>query len=285
MIPTENGDFCKKCRTEVIDFSQKSDKEIESYFRNRGTEKICARLRPDQVFVPKSSGKKTKMRTLRRIAAAIILAISGGVNNPTLAGGISWSMDDVMYESVQWGQGSPLISGSGQPGFHIPDASPVLKVESLPPFATEVDENSEMIEPHRELDGKIESLQEEIIEEHIHQPLIIEPIQDELIEKEEEPINERQIVPAIEPIPELSVFPNPTKGPVNIQFKLNVHSTIQIDIYDLSGKMVKEILSAGDHEEGLFLLQTDLGDLPDGIYHCTLRSETQKVSRKVVVSR
>jgi hypothetical protein len=52
MSITEQGAYCKSCCKEVIDFSSLTDEEIVDYFEKRIGEKICGRLKNDQLNKP-----------------------------------------------------------------------------------------------------------------------------------------------------------------------------------------------------------------------------------------
>ncbi len=44
MSPTEQGAFCHRCATEVIDFTHMSTDEIKSYLKQAGGKKICGKM-------------------------------------------------------------------------------------------------------------------------------------------------------------------------------------------------------------------------------------------------
>lgn len=43
MTYVEGGKFCDSCKTKVIDFTKMSLQEIENYFKNNSSQKICGR--------------------------------------------------------------------------------------------------------------------------------------------------------------------------------------------------------------------------------------------------
>lgn len=49
MTPNELGSFCKACQKTVVDFSGKSDKEIQKYLLENENQKVCGRFRLDQL--------------------------------------------------------------------------------------------------------------------------------------------------------------------------------------------------------------------------------------------
>src|SRR4030095_34967 len=49
MTQTEKGRFCASCQKQVIDFSNKSDREIARFFKKPSTGSVCGRFMDDQL--------------------------------------------------------------------------------------------------------------------------------------------------------------------------------------------------------------------------------------------
>src|SRR5215510_5921768 len=49
MTQTEKGRFCASCQKQVIDFSNKSDREIAMFFKKPSTGSVCGRFMDDQL--------------------------------------------------------------------------------------------------------------------------------------------------------------------------------------------------------------------------------------------
>jgi hypothetical protein len=56
---TQDGGFCQKCQTEVIDFTKFSESELKAFFLKNNGKKVCGRLMPEQLNVPLNSRAKT----------------------------------------------------------------------------------------------------------------------------------------------------------------------------------------------------------------------------------
>lgn len=54
MIPFEEGRLCQSCNTPVIDFTQKSEKEILDYFEKKSGEHFCGKYSASTVSTPNS---------------------------------------------------------------------------------------------------------------------------------------------------------------------------------------------------------------------------------------
>jgi len=49
MTPTEKGRFCASCQKQVVDFSNKSDRDIAMFFKRPSTGSVCGRFMEDQL--------------------------------------------------------------------------------------------------------------------------------------------------------------------------------------------------------------------------------------------
>jgi len=82
-------------------------------------------------------------------------------------------------------------------------------------------------------------------------------------------------------------MPNPSRGTTIIEFGLPVAETVSLQIYDLSGRMVRE-LARGEHRAGVdrkvWDLRTSTGDrVPAGVYFSRLTSGSFTAARKIVI--
>ncbi len=77
-----------------------------------------------------------------------------------------------------------------------------------------------------------------------------------------------------------SNYPNPFNDRTTLSFRLDRAEQVQIHLYNTYGQMIQIILNRwmepGDHR--LTLIS---GDLPSGVYYCTLRSGTRQSTRKL----
>jgi len=91
-------------------------------------------------------------------------------------------------------------------------------------------------------------------------------------------INDRDITFS----PELNVYPNPATVNTTISFKLQKRSSVNINVYDLSGKVVKTInlnqQSAGSHKQVI-----DCSGLPKGTYIINLLAGKNSATSKFIV--
>jgi hypothetical protein len=83
---------------------------------------------------------------------------------------------------------------------------------------------------------------------------------------------------------DLRIMPNPTSGIMNLSFALDVSGKVQIDIYDITGKMV-ESFESGFLNAGPSTLTLDLTDKPNADYIISLKTENSVLTRKVLKTK
>ncbi|MBL0257825.1 MAG: fibronectin type III domain-containing protein [Bacteroidetes bacterium] len=91
-----------------------------------------------------------------------------------------------------------------------------------------------------------------------------------------------QNVPIADP---MSVFPNPVRDYLTIDYNLNKASRVQIDVLDLSGRLVYEVADEMEQPEGRNQIYFPVRDanLPKGIYIIRLMTDEGTQSRRVVI--
>ncbi|MCK5856289.1 MAG: T9SS type A sorting domain-containing protein [Bacteroidales bacterium] len=80
----------------------------------------------------------------------------------------------------------------------------------------------------------------------------------------------------------LKLYPNPVVDYATIEFKLNKVSDVNIRIYDVSGRMVKE-LNYNKRPAGLLKQRIALNDLSKGAYFMTMQAGNQSTTNKFIV--
>jgi len=80
----------------------------------------------------------------------------------------------------------------------------------------------------------------------------------------------------------LKLYPNPVADVATIEFQLNKVSNVNVRIYDLGGRMVKE-LNFAQRQSGLFKERIDVSDLSTGAYFMQMQAGTQTTMNKFIV--
>ena len=81
----------------------------------------------------------------------------------------------------------------------------------------------------------------------------------------------------------LAIYPNPTDGPLNLEFDLPEAQTFDLAVYNLAGKLVMQQKSLGT--EGANNVSVLLDGLKPGIYFLELRSEQLKTRKRLVLQK
>jgi len=81
---------------------------------------------------------------------------------------------------------------------------------------------------------------------------------------------------------ELEIFPNPFSSQTTLSITLKSKQTVQINIYDILGKNVKEVtnetLTSGKHQ-----IVLNASELRSGIYFCDLKTDYSRIVNKIVI--
>jgi hypothetical protein len=83
---------------------------------------------------------------------------------------------------------------------------------------------------------------------------------------------------------ELIVFPNPNQGEVVLQFKINTDSDVKVDVTNLVGQEVLEILNQ-KMPQGEYKYIAELHTLPNGMYIMTLQTNTTIKTNKIFINK
>ena len=77
-------------------------------------------------------------------------------------------------------------------------------------------------------------------------------------------------------------YPNPFNYQTTIKFKVENKSMVNLDLYDLSGKKVREIINR-EYSPGEHQIQFQKADLRNGLYFLRYKNDQQVYSRKMVI--
>ncbi len=80
----------------------------------------------------------------------------------------------------------------------------------------------------------------------------------------------------------ISSYPSPTSGPVSIKYQLTEHVNVKIAIFDVYGKLIKELVNT-KQEAGSYSVQFDGSKLSDGIYYCRIEAGSNNDITKIVL--
>ena len=80
----------------------------------------------------------------------------------------------------------------------------------------------------------------------------------------------------------LSIFPNPFKETATIAIELSIATPIQLDLYDINGRWIKEVASVDYKEAGRYVINMPLPTLEKGMYFLILQTSQETYKQKLV---
>jgi len=81
--------------------------------------------------------------------------------------------------------------------------------------------------------------------------------------------------------PMLSIFPNPAQKEINIQYTLPKRTDVKISIYDVTGRLVKNIVNE-NQKHGTYSKSFDITNLSQGIYFIKLNTSDKSIVEKAI---
>ena len=88
----------------------------------------------------------------------------------------------------------------------------------------------------------------------------------------------------IEGLDQLFIFPNPTEGEVVIQFQVDVDSEVNLNVSDLVGRKVLDILNT-KMPAGEYKYVAELNELANGMYIVSLKTSTTTKTNKIFINK
>ena len=81
-----------------------------------------------------------------------------------------------------------------------------------------------------------------------------------------------------------NTYPNPFKSSVQIEYSVKLNSHVRLAIHNSVGSLVK-ILVDGEHTTGIHEESWNASDMPAGIYYCTIVSNGQMKTAKLILTK
>ncbi|HET6989920.1 MAG TPA: T9SS type A sorting domain-containing protein, partial [Bacteroidia bacterium] len=81
----------------------------------------------------------------------------------------------------------------------------------------------------------------------------------------------------------IDLFPNPSNDRVKMNFTLGENSAVSLNIYDLTGKLIRVVNDKEEMIAGTYSLDIETADLPSGVYFMTLSTGELSVTRRLTV--
>ena len=77
-------------------------------------------------------------------------------------------------------------------------------------------------------------------------------------------------------------YPNPFNPMTTIKFSLKDKSKVSLNVYNYTGQIVKTLVN-GQRERGLHKIHFDASQLSSGVYYYTLKTDTKKFTKKMLM--
>lgn len=84
---------------------------------------------------------------------------------------------------------------------------------------------------------------------------------------------------------EVKVSPNPSSGQITLSYNLETAMPVRIDLFDITGKLVKTLSQQGNQYAGKYNVSYNLADLQNGIYFATLLTNDHKSTARIVLTK
>ena len=293
MTPEERGRFCSSCNKTVVDFSDKTENEILNFINSHRNENICGRFRNDQLAEPVRIELPlpvyySNLSFLNTFLLALLFCFGTSLfacstpGNDTL-GEMTIHIPKTSVQHIADTVKTTAPANYPPPGYMIlgevefftkgkvalePDTaeSSVVDTINLPPV--------DIIEI-RKLMSRC----------YVVGSLTVETtLVNESLDGDSDSVPEKSVVPNDEINFFISVYPNPSDGLLSIQLQPDAEQYVQIDLFDESGRLIRNLVPTLMMQSELRTLQFDVSDQPPGIYFVRISAEDKVKTEKVVIA-
>ena len=304
MQPDAKGKFCNSCSKSVFDFSNKTDAEIRDILMENQNQKVCGHFKKSQIDRPLNikinlNDLPKNMSITKAFAIALFLVF----------GTFLFSCTDDKGQTVN---GIEVINTKNENydvlgGITMPEVPPQNRVEELitgdvmatsdVPLETisytethvsggvgyeesvVLDEVPVIVKQETQVDHVIVGMM--VMDYREENDSTISP-DDSTRQAEQREINTAAIHHSESG---LSIYPNPSSGKFSINYDLVKKSDVRLNIFDVNGSLVKEVVNINSQYEGKYQIPVNLSDLPNGIYIVNLINNGKRTSERIVIER
>ena len=309
MTPEERGRFCSVCSKTVHDFSEKTNDEIREFITAHRNENLCGRFRKDQIEQPLRIELplpvyRSQLSFLNTFIVALLFCFGTALfscnipPNPLTVGEVNIQDSKAPEKNISDLNDSAALANKVfyencvVGNFIIPDKhileeekhlTGTVAVESL--VADGIDSIADL--PPVDITASTAwSISGGIVAEWIDDS-IAEETNSAVTAVAQEKNSARNETGAVsEEDLFVSVYPNPSDGQLNIEFKTAESQYVQMDLFDAVGRTVWNIIPPGFLQPELQTLKVDVSDQPPGIYFLRISAgDTVKTERVVIAHR
>lgn len=321
MTPDEKGAFCSSCNKSVYDFTTKDAAEVENILLSTRGQEVCGRFKKEQLTLQPDLHIPLQLLprglpVFRRFALAVFLVFGTtlfgctDMNGQTLGkvklvevvkedelaitGEIEYIPQEEQPVTCTTITGEPIIIGDtlyeAEPGITIVDTTQMRTNNQLNITDTaEIIAESEPAPIVLHMLGMVMvTIPEEApaLDVNTVRPVLIarEPEID-LIEEERNNGHEEATFTSGGSKPNIQCYPNPSTGPVTINYEIKERSDVLLEVFDAGGRRVRTLIDIKNYYNGIYNTSFDLSELPAGNYTLRLRSGEEVSAAQIIITR
>ncbi|MDP2387859.1 MAG: T9SS type A sorting domain-containing protein [Bacteroidota bacterium] len=301
MNPAATGRHCTVCSKTVIDFSNKTDMEIHSILQENSDKKVCGHF------------KKTQIDRPLRISIPWHLIPGNVSSTKTFAMAVFFVFGTFLFSCTNYSgrtvgeigiENREMLMGAVPLTFQ----EDTIKTDSVKIDTLETLDGEMQIERVEVMvNGGIGYYKEELLIPDTIVETTIEPLIDNMVGQTLAGAVAYVVDPTTEIIPTTVsdsnsdlekrhdmtlvhentaiLFPNPSSGEFTIQYEVKQKGIVQIDIYDINGALVKNVINNQTQHTGKYVLPTTLKDVANGIYICSIVVNGKKTTERIVIEK
>ena len=309
MTPDANGKYCGSCCKSVIDFSNKTDIEIKTILMERKNEKVCGHFKTSQIDRPLNitidfNNLPKNMSSTKTFALAVFLVFgtllfSCTDANAQKVGKIKITKVEtqihMLGEVAQVGQLMVKGDVKAEPDSVIkPIACEQTHIAGGIRFVEEIPEVEKLTgeiayvptDSTKQTVALIDTLPTDSIipekaDSTFHAKL--ENIIDKSITDNNSDIDNNHL--EILAISSYGVYPNPSSGEFTIKYEVLKRANVRVDILDLNGKLVQNIVNVNNQYEGQYQIPVNTNELANGIYLVSLITDGKRMTERLVIEK
>lgn len=307
MLPDEKGKFCQSCSKSIFDFSDKTDIEIRDILKENQNQKVCGHFKKSQINRPLNikvnlNDLPKNMSITKAFAIALFLVF----------GTLLFSCKDDKGQEVGKIE---VVNTTPNPdnmgvlgGISMPENPPQEMIHELVKGDVQsvpITQEAKVSYTETYVDGGISYEEDPILLEEVTVVTEQVPIVESVImgmmvmdyrEEKDSTITPNDSTSQIgqrESNTELTncaesgfnIYPNPTSGKFTINYELVKRADVKLNIFDVNGSLVKEVVNINSQYQGKYQIPVDLSDLPNGIYIVNLINNGKRTTERIVIER